>query len=114
MRKRVKQNGLEITAVIGTSAVLLSFDMTEASAKELLGFAIQREDHTENEKYFLRGFKYFTETAGATGDGQLFSTYEHPVQSFMWEDFSVKTEHEYSYTVIPVYGKPKNLDHRDG
>lgn len=114
MRKREKQNGLEVTAVIGTTAVLLSFDMAEADAKGLLGFAIEREDHTEDEKYYLRGFKYFEETAQATGEGQLFSTLEHPVQSFLWEDFGVKTNHDYSYHVTPVYGKPKKLVYKDG
>jgi len=114
MRLRKKQNGLEVSAVIGTSAALFSFDMAEKDAKGLLGFAIEREDHTEKEKYYLKGFKYFKETAGATGEGQLFSTLEHPVQSFMWEDFTVKTNHKYTYTVTPVYGKPKNLDYHDG
>jgi phosphatidylserine/phosphatidylglycerophosphate/cardiolipin synthase-like enzyme len=111
MRKREKQNGLEVTAIVGTSAVLLSFDMEQSAANGLLGFAIEREDHTEDEKYYLKGFKYFEETAGNTGEGQLFSTYEHPVQSFMWEDFSVKTKHDYSYTITPVYGKPKKLEY---
>ncbi|MGE8342708.1 MAG: phospholipase D-like domain-containing protein [Flavobacterium sp.] len=110
MRKRVKQkNGLEITAVIGTSAVLLSFEMEKSLTDGLLGFAIEREDHTENEKYYLKGFKYFEETAGNTFEGQLHSTFEHPVQSFLWEDFSVKCDHDYSYNVSPVYGKPKYL-----
>ena len=110
MRKRVKQeNGLEITAVIGTSAVLLSFEMEKSLTDGLLGFAIEREDHTENEKYYLKGFKYFEETAGNTFEGQLYSTFEHPVQSFLWEDFSVKCDHDYSYNVSPVYGKPKYL-----
>lgn len=113
MRKREKQNGLELSAVIGTSAVLLSFDLSEADAKGLLGFAIEREDHMENEKYYLKGFKYFKETAGSIGHGELFSTHEHPVQSFLWEDFSVKPNHDYSYTITPVFGKPKKLEYRE-
>jgi len=111
MRKREKQNGLEVTVVVGTSAVLLSFEMAESVTEGLLGFAIEREDHTEDEKYYLKGFKHFEETAGNSGEGQLFSTHEHPVQSFMWEDFSVKPKHDYSYTVTPVYGKPKKLEY---
>lgn len=114
MRKRVKQKkGLEVTAVIGTSAVLLSFEMEKSLTDGLLGFAIEREDHTENEKYYLKGFKYFEETAENTSEGQLHSTFEHPVQSFLWEDFSVKCDHEYSYIVTPVYGKPKYLEYRN-
>ncbi|MEL1252244.1 phospholipase D-like domain-containing protein [Flavobacterium sp. DGU38] len=113
MRKRAKQNGLEITAVIGTSAVLLSFEMDKNLTEGLLGFAIEREDHTENEKYYLKGFKYFVETAGNTNEGQLYSTYEHPVQSFLWEDFSIKCNHDYTYIVTPVFGKPKYLIYKE-
>lgn len=109
MRKRVKENGLEVTAVIGTSAVILSFEMDQAATDGLLGFAIEREDHTEQEKYYLKGFKYFEETGQGTHEGQLYSTFEHPVQSFMWEDFTIKCDHEYTYTVTPVSGKPKYL-----
>ncbi|MEP6514478.1 MAG: phospholipase D-like domain-containing protein [Parafilimonas sp.] len=111
MRKRNKQHGLEVTVVAGTSAVILSFDMSQEDARGLLGFAIEREDHTEDERYFLKGFKYFEETAKKVGEGQLFTTYEHPVQSFMWEDFSVKSAHDYSYRVIPVFGKPQKLEY---
>lgn len=116
MRKRNKANGLEVTAVAGTSAVLLSFDMDDPSGGQdnFLGFAIEREDHSKQEKYYLKGFKYFEETAADTGEGQLFSTFEHPVQSFMWEDFAVSGGDSYTYNVIPVYGKPKKLERRPG
>ncbi|KUJ58348.1 phospholipase D-like domain-containing protein [Chryseobacterium aquaticum] len=114
MRKRAVENGLEVTCVAGTSAVILSMDMSEEDTVGLLGFSIEREDINEREKYFLKGFKYFEETAGNAVKSQLFSTYEHPVQSFMWEDFTVKAGNEYIYNVIPVYGKPKFLEHRTG
>lgn len=114
MRTRTKENGLEVTCVAGTSAVILSIDMAQEQTEGLLGFSIEREDLRDNEKYFLKGFKYFEETAGDAVKNQLFTTYEHPVQSFMWEDFTVKTGYEYTYNVIPVYGKPKYLVHKAG
>lgn len=114
MRLRKKENNLEVTAVTGTSAVILSFNMSEQNSKGLLGFAIEREDHNENEKYFLSGFKHFEETVSNYIPGSLFSTYEHPIQSFMWEDFTVKSKYEYTYNVIPVYGKPKHLEYHEG
>ena len=114
MRKRASENGLTVTAVAGTSAVILSFDMNQNDTDGLLGFAIQREDHKENEKYYLKGFKYFKETVENRVDGQLFSTFEHPIQSFLWEDFTVKANYDYTYTVTPVFGKPKNLEYRKG
>jgi hypothetical protein len=109
MRFRSTQNGLTVTAICGTTCCLLSFDMDVKKTKGLLGFAIEREDKTENEKYFLKGFKYFQETGTNTENGQLFTTFEQPIQSFLWEDFTVKEQHEYIYTIIPVFGKPKLL-----
>lgn len=75
MRKRAVENGLEVTCVAGTSAVILSMDMSEEDTVGLLGFSIEREDINEREKYFLKGFKYFEETAGNAVKSQLFSTY---------------------------------------
>ncbi|MER3523932.1 MAG: hypothetical protein C4326_07655 [Ignavibacteria bacterium] len=109
MRFRKSHAGIEVSVVTGTYVVILSIHMTRSLTKGLLGFAIEREDHTEHEKYFLKGFKYFAETAGGQKPGELFSTREHPVQSFFWEDFTAKPAHRYTYTLIPVYGKPKYL-----
>lgn len=109
MRFRNTQNDLTVTAICGTTCCLLSFDMDVNKTKGLLGFAIEREDKTEGEKYFLKGFKYFEETGSRTENGQLFTTFEQPIQSFLWEDFTVKEKHEYIYTIIPVFGKPKLL-----
>ncbi len=111
MRFRKTENELTVTAIAGTTCVLLSFDLPEAKTAGLLGFAIEREDKTEKEKYFLKGFKFFPESAVPVGDGQLFTTFEQPIQSFFWEDFSAKEKHEYVYKVIPVYGKPKLLEY---
>lgn len=111
MRFRKTENGLTVTAISGTSCILLSFDMKIEKTDKLLGFAIEREDKTENEKYFLKGFKFFPETAASVGEDQLFSSFEQPIQSFLWEDFTVKETHDYVYKVIPVYGKPKFLEY---
>jgi len=116
MRNRNEENGLQVTAITGTHVALLSVritDDTKVNRNDFLGFEIKRDDLTENESYPLRGFKYFPETANKIDPGQLFDTDKQPVQSFFWEDFSVKYEHKYVYHVIPVYGKPKNLQYGD-
>jgi phosphatidylserine/phosphatidylglycerophosphate/cardiolipin synthase-like enzyme len=38
------------------------------------------------------------------------STWDHPIQSFVWDDFTAKPNHEYEYVFHPIKGKPKNLD----
>ena len=65
MRNRATKNGLEATVISGTYVALLSIkiiDKKKVNKKNFLGFAIKRDDLTEKESYFLRGFKYFPET----------------------------------------------------
>ena len=116
MRNRKTKNGIEVTVITGTYVALLSIRITDnkkVNKPNFLGFAIKRDDLTEKESYPLRGFKYFSETAKKFDPGQLFDTDKQPVQSFFWEDFTVKYNHKYVYHVIPVYGKPKNLVYGD-
>ncbi|HSM16428.1 MAG TPA: phospholipase D-like domain-containing protein [Gemmatimonadales bacterium] len=104
--------GLTVRAIAGTHVVLLGFSMSKASAKNLLGFAIRREDVTEGENYWLRGLKTFKETQPIQVPGQSYSLLEHPVQSFRWSDYTAKPGHTYRYEIVPLEGKPKNLVQR--
>jgi phosphatidylserine/phosphatidylglycerophosphate/cardiolipin synthase-like enzyme len=109
MRKRAKLDGMSVHAVTGTHAAVLGFDLTKAKSAGLLGFAIEREDHDEHEKYFLRAIKVFKETAPDIARGTTVSTAEHPIQSFLWNDLTAKPERDYTYRVIALGGTPKNL-----
>lgn len=110
MRARAEKSGYSVTAIAGNHVVLLGLDAPEQRPGDLLGFAIEREDLTENEKYFLRGFKVFAETGSHIPVGALVSTAEHPVQTFLWGDYTAKPDHAYVYTIYPVRGRPKRLD----
>jgi phosphatidylserine/phosphatidylglycerophosphate/cardiolipin synthase-like enzyme len=89
--------------------VLLGIDMPAAASKGVLGFAIERHDRTENEKYWLRGQKTFLDTDPGAPPGTPVSLREHPVQGFQWSDFTAKPGHDYTYRVVALTGKPKNL-----
>ena len=56
MRKKVS-GFVTVRAICGTRVVFLAFDMREADAKGLMGFAIQRCELTENEAIWQRGNK---------------------------------------------------------
>lgn len=114
MRIPNKNNGLSVQAISGTYTVLLGINAEESITKGLLGFAIHRTDHTENEQYYLKGFKTFEETEPNPVPGVLYSTFEHPVQSFSWGDYTAKPDHQYTYKITPLYGKPKNLEQKEG
>jgi hypothetical protein len=109
MRNSKKTQGITVNAIAGTHVVALGLDLSEAKRKGCLGFAIQREDRTEDERYWMSGMKTFAATDPGLGPGGQVSSREHPFQSFQWADYSAKPEHDYVYTVIPLYGSPAAL-----
>lgn len=109
MRATNTSDGLKLHAVAGTYVVLFGFDMPEADCDGLLGFAIHRVDHTEDEAYFLEGMKAFAETDPGFPPGSQYSTREHPIQSFQWADYTAKPGHNYTYTVVALKGGPADL-----
>jgi hypothetical protein len=109
VRKKVTSGPLSVNAIAGAYVVFLGIDMTAAGSKGLLGFAIERIDHTENERYWLRGLKTFAETDQGLPPGTLVSTLEQPVQGFQWGDYTAKPDHDYTYRIVALSGKPKNL-----
>jgi phosphatidylserine/phosphatidylglycerophosphate/cardiolipin synthase-like enzyme len=56
--------------------------------------------------------KTFEATDPLLGPGGQVSSHDHPFQSFQWADYTAKPEHDYTYTVIPLYGTPAKL--KDG
>lgn len=109
MRKKQAKAGVTVNAIAGTHVVSLGFDLADAQRKGCLGFALQREDHTEDERYWMSGMKTFKETDPGLGPGGQVSSREHPFQSFQWADYSAKPDHDYTYNIIPLYGTPQQL-----
>jgi len=109
MRVTETAEGLKVHAFAGTYVVMLGFDLPQADCDGLLGFSIHRTDHTENEAGYLRGMKAFTETDPGFPPGSLYSTKDHPIQSFQWADYSAKPGHRYTYAITALKGTPANL-----
>lgn len=110
MRRKV--SGLvTVRAVSGTHVVFLAFDMKQADAHGLMGFAIQRTDLVEDETRWLRGNKTFASVRPPTGI-QDASSREHPFQTFQWADYAAKPGYRYRYRVLPLYGLPGQLQPR--
>ena len=109
MRKKEKKGSLTVQAIAGSYVVLLGIDMDEESSKGVLGFAIERIDHSDDNKHdWLAGFKVFPGTK--IEKGALVSTRQHPVQGFFWADFTTRLAHKYTYRVVAMRGTPKNLE----
>jgi phosphatidylserine/phosphatidylglycerophosphate/cardiolipin synthase-like enzyme len=106
---RTKSTGfVTVRAISGTYVVFLAFDMKEADANGLMGFAIHRRDHTEDEAGWLRGNKTFASIHLTSGFEDA-NSHEYPFQAFQWADYTAKPGYKYSYRVIPMYGKPGAL-----
>ncbi|KAB2866969.1 MAG: hypothetical protein F9K43_15005, partial [Bauldia sp.] len=109
MRATASKGGFDVRAIGGSHVVLLAIDATKAAREGLLGFALKRSEAGRNESYWLKGLKVFRETVPQPQPGQRYSTLEHPIQSFLWGDYSAKPGKTYSFIVRPVYGGPRNL-----
>lgn len=109
MRKQVRGNGLTLQAVAGTYVVTLGWDIEQQLKAGLLGFALQRVDHTENETHFMRGMKSFPNTTPQLPPGGTASSHDQPFQSFQWADYAAKPNHSYTYTLIAMQGQPGAL-----
>lgn len=107
MRNKAKRGPVSVHAISGTHVVLLGIDMAEESSEGLLGFAIERADLTEGERYWLYGFKTFE--GAAVDPGTPVSTLKHPFQSFFWGDYTAKPAHSYRYRVVAMHGEPGAL-----
>jgi phosphatidylserine/phosphatidylglycerophosphate/cardiolipin synthase-like enzyme len=115
MRRQIVNAGVTVQAVAGNHEVFLGFDLDAPLRKGSLGFAIYREDQTENEAYWLAGFKTFKSVVPVVPDPkQMYVSRDHPIQSFYWGDYTTKPAHTYTYRVVPRYGDPKNLVDQPG
>lgn len=112
MRKSDKSaKGLTVRAIAGTYVVLLAFNCSKSYRTGLLGFAIEREDHTNGEVIWLRGLKKFA--LPGSDDGDEVSTRHHPIQKFHWGDYTAKASRSYTYTVHAMKGEPDNMSDHD-
>jgi hypothetical protein len=82
----------------------------DAAKKGLLGFAVERFDPKKGERFTMPGFKVFKSVIPNPTPHVQVSTTDHPVQSFLWDDFTAEPDHVYEYSFQPLRGKPKNLD----
>jgi len=114
MRRRKTGSELEIYAVSGTNTVVLSLDM-KSKPVNLLGFAFERVETKSQKRIWLYGQKFFHSVIPIDRQdlskvkGQKYPTHLHPVQGFLWKDFTVDPETEYTYIVTAYTGTPENL-----
>jgi phosphatidylserine/phosphatidylglycerophosphate/cardiolipin synthase-like enzyme len=107
VREAGKETGISIQLVAGTYVVLIGMSVDPDKVDRLLGFSIERTDHTEGESYYLSNNFLFKANDVPKPD---YSTEDNPVQAFVWGDYTAKPKHTYTYTVTARYGKPGALE----
>ena len=107
----------------GTRTVLLALDCAEERRSGLLGFAFKREvvGAADGKAKWLRSLKVFKSIVPDPKNARdpadptrpmRFSTLEHPVQSFLWGDYTAEPDTLYRFTILPLYGRPGELEPR--
>ena len=111
MRFKSRQSKpFQVFAVSGVNTISFGIKADEKAKKGLLGFAVERIDPAADEHYTMPGFKVFPSLIPKPNEDTHVSTWDHPIQSLVWDDFTAKPDHEYEYVFHPLKGKPKNLD----
>jgi phosphatidylserine/phosphatidylglycerophosphate/cardiolipin synthase-like enzyme len=115
MRATGKGTELKAAAYAGTYVVVLAWDTLTSETparKDLLGYAIERAEinlaGNEVERYWMRGIKRFKDKDKGLPPGTPVSTAEHPIQSFLWADYTAKAGTRYLFRIVPLYGTVKN------
>lgn len=120
MRVTTNAGDFRVKAIAGTRAVLIAIDCAEERRHGLLGFAFRREIPGGDEHGFkwLRSLKVFRSIVPDPlherdprdpSKPKRFSSWEHPIQSFLWGDYTAEPGTLYQFAVVPMYGTPGDL-----
>jgi phosphatidylserine/phosphatidylglycerophosphate/cardiolipin synthase-like enzyme len=112
-------------AIAGTHTVLIALDYPEARRSQLMGFAFKREiiGAANLGPKWLRSLKVFKSIVPDPKNARdphdstkpaRFSTWEHPIQSFLWSDYTAQPNTPYRFTVVPMHGQPGALQPQPG
>ena len=108
--KSAKTGPYQVLAVSGTNTISFAISAAKAGTKGLLGFAVERSDPEGKQDFYAFGFKVFPSLIPKPDEKTRVKTSRHPVQSFVWDDFTAKPDHKYEYVFHPLKGTPKKLD----
>jgi hypothetical protein len=103
MRTRATNGPIGAQAIAGSYVVLLGMNLDEKAVDGLLGFAIERTDHTEGQRFFLDNFLLLEANDRSGGAEPDHSSLQNPFQDFVWGDYTAKPHHSYTYRVSAMY-----------
>jgi phosphatidylserine/phosphatidylglycerophosphate/cardiolipin synthase-like enzyme len=107
--KSPQTDGFQAFAVTGVNTISFGITATEDAKKGLLGFAVERGRNGKKPE-FQPGFKMFRSLVRHPTKDTRVSTKDHPIQSFVWDDFTAEPDSEYLFRFHPIRGTPKEPD----
>lgn len=122
MRTETHRDGFRAKAIAGTHTVLIALDCRPEDRQGLLGFAFHRTPAKDGSKW-LRSLKVFPSVVPDPLHARdpedpnkpaRFSTEDHPIQGFLWSDYTAEPDTKYTFTVYPMYGQPGALEKGPG
>lgn len=111
MRAETRGDGFSVYAIAGSRVVLIALTCDPAKLQGLRGFAFKRATGTGAGSY-LKGLKVFKSVVPNPDSKAEFSTFDHPIQSFLWSDYTARPNTAYSFVIEARYGKPGALETR--
>jgi phosphatidylserine/phosphatidylglycerophosphate/cardiolipin synthase-like enzyme len=99
-----------VYAVTGTNTVSFAVVASDITKAGLLGFAVRRYDLAAGTDEWMPGFKVFRSLIPSPDADTRVSTHDHPVQSFLWDDFTCRPDSRYRYVFHPLKGTAADLD----
>lgn len=107
--KSPARDGFQAFAVSGVNIVSFAITAEDAAKEGLLGFSVERGLKGKKPE-FRPGFKVFRSLLPHPTKDTRVSTRDHPVQSFVWDDFTAAPDSEYVYRFHPIRGTPARPD----
>lgn len=100
-------------AICGTRTVLMALDCPAKRLAKFRGFSFYRESSAGTGKwlYSQKVFRSIVPDPSAEVNGRrpVFTSERHPVQSFLWSDYTAEPGSHYVFRIEPRYGNPRSL-----
>jgi hypothetical protein len=113
MRATEQQGSLRAHAIAGTRVVMVALDVADANRHGLMGFAFRRQKLGSPQQDWLKSLKVFRKNEPNPKPETLYSTFENPIQSFLWSDFTADPDSQYEVTIAAMYDEPGALRQGD-
>ena len=97
--------GFRAYAVCGVNTASFALTATDAARHGLLGFCVERSTN-DGPFRWLPGFKVFRSLVPDPSPTDEVSTYTHPIQALVWDDFTLAPDTAYTYRFHPMRGTP--------